>query len=79
MEVYPADEEPIPGADGRALCRSLRQRGAVDPVFIDHGEDVIGLLGGVLRDGDVLLTQGAGNIGGLSTRLAQMKLKLSSK
>ncbi len=76
MEVYPADEEPIPGADGRALCRSLRQRGAVDPVFIDHGEDVIGLLRGVLHDGDVLLTQGAGNIGGLSTRLAQMQLKL---
>ena len=75
MEVYPADEEPIPGADGRHLCRSLRQRGSVDPVFIDHGEDVISVIARVLTDGDVLLTQGAGNIGGLSAQLAQMKLK----
>ena len=75
MEVYPADEEPIPGADGRNLCRSLRQRGQVDPIFIDHGEDVLSVLSHVLRDGDVLLTQGAGNIGALSARLAQAKLK----
>ncbi len=76
MEVYPADEEPIAGADGRSLCRSLRQRGRVDPIFIDHGEDVLQVLSGVLRDGDVLLTQGAGNIGALSSRLAAVDLKL---
>lgn len=76
MEVYPADEEPIAGADGRNLCRSLRQRGLVDPIFVDHGEDIISLLADVLKDGDLLLTQGAGNIGALSSRLAQMKLKV---
>ena len=76
MEVYPADEEPISRADGRNLCRSLRQRGQVDPIFIDHGEDVIPVLAGTLRDGDILLTQGAGNIGALAARLAKMKLKL---
>ncbi len=79
MEVYAADEDPIPGADGRSLCRSLRQRGGVDPVFVDHGEDVLGLLRGVLSDGDVLLTQGAGNIGALSAQLAQIQLKLASQ
>lgn len=79
MEVYPADEDPIPGADGRSLCRSLRQRGGVDPIFIDHGEDVSQVLTGVLRDGDVLLTQGAGNIGVFSSQLAKMNLKLPGK
>lgn len=76
MEVYPADEEPIAGADGRSLCGSLRQRGKVDPVFIDSGEDVASVLAGVLKDGDILLTQGAGNIGALSSELAKKQLKL---
>jgi len=76
MEVYPADEEPIPGAGGRNLCRSIRQRGMVDPVFVDHGEDVLEMLVRVLRDGDILLTQGAGNIGALAARLASKELKL---
>lgn len=79
MEVYPADEEPIPGADGRSLCRSIRQRGQVDPVFIDHGEDVMDVLARELKDGDILLTQGAGNIGALSAQLADMKLKFKVK
>jgi len=79
MEVYPADEEPIPGADGRSLCRSIRQRGLVDPVFIDHGEDVMSVLARELKDGDVLLTQGAGNIGALSAQLAEKKLKLKGE
>jgi len=79
MEVYPADEEPIPGADGRSLCRSIRQRGLVDPVFIDHGEDVMSVLARELKDGDVLLTQGAGNIGALSAQLADKKLKLKGE
>ena len=35
MEVYPAGEKPIPGADSRALCRSIRQRGGVEPIYID--------------------------------------------
>ena len=79
MEVYPADEEPIAGADSRNLCRSLRQRGQVDPIFIDHGEDVFSVLADVLQDGDVLLTQGAGNIGALATRLAQSQLELQQQ
>lgn len=79
MEVYPADEEPIPGADGRSLCRSIRQRGLVDPVFIDHGENVMSRMARVLRDGDILLTQGAGNIGALSAQLADKKLQLKGE
>ena len=79
MDVYAAGEEPIPGADGRSLCRSIRQRGQVDPIFISRPEEVEQVLAGVLHDGDLLLTQGAGDIGALAVRLGQSKLALSGE
>jgi UDP-N-acetylmuramate--alanine ligase len=69
LEVYPAGEEPIQGADGRTLARAIRMRGRVDPVFVDAPERLVEALKGVLEDGDVLLTQGAGNVGALSASL----------
>ncbi|WP_028116202.1 UDP-N-acetylmuramate--L-alanine ligase [Ferrimonas senticii] len=75
MEVYSAGEEPIPGADSRALCRSLRQRG-IDPVYVPSPEALPALLAEQMRDGDVVLTQGAGNIGELAKRLAQLQLSV---
>jgi UDP-N-acetylmuramate--alanine ligase len=69
LEVYPAGEEAIPGADGRALSRSIRQRGIIDPIFVPGTEDVPEVLAGVLRDGDVVLTQGAGNVSALAQAL----------
>jgi UDP-N-acetylmuramate--alanine ligase len=65
LEVYPAGEEPIAGADSRALARGLRQRGQVDPVFLETVEEVPSVLADLLADGDVLLTQGAGDVGSL--------------
>lgn len=62
-EVYTAGEDPIPGADGRSLCGSIRQRGKIDPVFVDEAEELPDLLATLLRDGDLLLVQGAGSIG----------------
>ncbi len=67
LEVYPAGEEPIPGADSRSLTRSIRQRGQIEPIFAESIDEVPALLRDVLRDGDVVITQGAGNI----ARLAQ--------
>jgi UDP-N-acetylmuramate--alanine ligase len=67
LDVYPAGEEAIPGADSRSLSRSIRQRGTLEPVFAESIEDVPGLLGSLVEDGDVVVTQGAGNI----SRLAQ--------
>ena len=75
MDIYPAGEEPIAGADGRSLCRSIRQRGQVDPVFVERGEDVARLLQNLLRPGDLLLTQGAGDVGMISADLAERKLQ----
>ena len=63
LEVYAAGEEPIANADGRALTRAIRMRGHVDPVFCQSVENLADTLSGLLKDGDVLLTMGAGNIG----------------
>jgi UDP-N-acetylmuramate--alanine ligase len=71
LDVYPAGEEPIAGADGRALARTVRLRGKVEPIFSESVEALPEALGDVLRDGDVLLTMGAGNIGAMAARLPE--------
>ncbi|ERS13786.1 UDP-N-acetylmuramate--L-alanine ligase [Alloalcanivorax xenomutans] len=71
LEVYAAGEEPVPGADARALCRSIRQRGQVEPVFVDDPAKLPALLENLLRDGDLLVTQGAGNVGTIARDLAE--------
>lgn len=76
LEVYSAGEAPIAGADSRNLCRSIRSRGQLDPVYVAEPSDLAGCLADVLQDGDVVLTQGAGNIGGLVKQLAAMKLNI---
>ncbi|WP_111657270.1 UDP-N-acetylmuramate--L-alanine ligase [Isoalcanivorax indicus] len=70
LDVYAAGEEPIPGADARALCRSIRQRGQVEPVFVEDPDKLPGILEKLLRDGDLLVTQGAGNVGAIARQLA---------
>jgi len=62
-EVYAAGEAPIAGADGRAICRAVRSRGVVEPVFVESVDDLADSLRAVLHDGDVVLTMGAGNLG----------------
>ena len=66
LEVYSAGESYIPGADGRALCRAIRQRGQVEPIFVENPADLTAALLPVLLDGDMVLMQGAGNIGQLA-------------
>lgn len=71
LDVYSAGESIIPGADGRSLCRNIRQRGKVDPIFVEHPQDLPIALQNVLQDQDIVLTQGAGNIGAISAELAK--------
>jgi len=73
LEVYPAGEDPIPGADSRSLSRSIRQRGQTEPIFVESPDEVASVLAGVLRDGDVVITQGAGNIGRLAQELKALQ------
>ena len=70
-EVYAAGEAPIVAADGRALARSLRVAGRVDPVFVENIADVPQTILEVARDGDVVITMGAGSIGGVPGKLVQ--------
>lgn len=71
LEVYAAGEAPIPGADGRALSRAVRARGMVEPVFLEDLQEAPALLAGILADGDLLLTLGAGSIGRFAAALPQ--------
>ena len=68
-EVYAAGEAPIPGADGRAICRAVRGRGNVEPIFVDKVEGLAESLADVIRDGDVIVTMGAGHISAISHEL----------
>ncbi|MCP5150553.1 MAG: UDP-N-acetylmuramate--L-alanine ligase [Ectothiorhodospiraceae bacterium] len=70
LEVYPAGESPIAGADARALCRAVRARGRVDPVFCPRVDNLADLLPDIVADGDVVLTLGAGDIGTAAPELA---------
>ncbi len=68
-EVYAAGEPPIKGADGRAICRAIRSRGKVEPVFVEKLTNIAAALQAVLRPGDVIVTMGAGHIGAVAQKL----------
>jgi len=68
-EVYAAGEAPIAGADGRAICRAVRTRGLIEPVFVERVDNLGESLRSMLRDGDLVLTMGAGNIGAVAQDL----------
>ncbi|MEK9542870.1 MAG: UDP-N-acetylmuramate--L-alanine ligase [Luminiphilus sp.] len=70
LEVYAAGEEVIAGADGRSLARSIRQRGSIEPIFVPDPDGVPEVLRHVLEPRDLVLTQGAGNVGQLARLLA---------
>lgn len=71
LEIYPAGEAPIAGADARSLARGIRARGKVEPVYVKAVAELPEALSGVLEDGDVLLTIGAGDIGNAPALLLQ--------
>ena len=69
-DVYPAGEAPIVAADGRALARAVRVAGRVEPVFIEAVGDMAAAVRDIARDGDVVLTMGAGSIGSVPGQLS---------
>ena len=68
-EVYAAGEQPIVAADGRALAHALRVGGKIEPIFVELMADMPATLMGVVRDGDVVITMGAGSISGIPNKL----------
>ncbi|CAM3750674.1 UDP-N-acetylmuramate:L-alanyl-gamma-D-glutamyl-meso-diaminopimelate ligase [Xenorhabdus thuongxuanensis] len=77
LDVYAAGETPIPGADSRSLCRTIRSRGKLDPIFVSEPEQVSIILSQVIENNDLVLVQGAGNIGKIARNLAETKLQPS--
>jgi UDP-N-acetylmuramate--alanine ligase len=69
-DVYPAGEAPIVAADGRALTRALRVGGRIEPVFVEDVSEMPAAIRAIARDGDVVLTMGAGSIGQVSPLVA---------
>ena len=70
-EVYAAGEAPIVAADGRALARAVRVAGRVEPVFVETVAELPEAIRTIAREGDVVLTMGAGSIGAVAAQLAQ--------
>ncbi|WLI89857.1 UDP-N-acetylmuramate--L-alanine ligase [Massilia sp. R2A-15] len=68
-DVYAAGEAPIAAADGRALARALRVGGKVEPIFVESIADMPATIMNVVRDGDVVITMGAGSISGIPNKL----------
>jgi UDP-N-acetylmuramate--alanine ligase len=68
-DVYPAGEAPIVAADGRSLARAVRVAGKVEPVFVEDIAEMPEAIRRVARDGDVVLTMGAGSIGNVPAQL----------
>ena len=71
-EVYPAGEEPIAQADGRALMRALRVEGKVEPIFVDNIADMPQAVLNTVRNGDVVLNMGAGSIGQVPAKVVAL-------
>lgn len=78
LEVYSAGEPVIEGADSKALCRSIRQRGQIEPIYVADKEELPVLLAKTMADGDIVLTQGAGNIGQIARQLQDSKLNIQA-
>jgi UDP-N-acetylmuramate--alanine ligase len=76
-EVYAAGEAPIAGADGRAICRAVRSRGQLEPVFVERVEELAAAVRDLLRANDLLVTMGAGNMNVVSHALPAQLARLS--
>ncbi len=70
FDVYAAGEAPVEGADGPGLCQALRARGAGELLWLHRPPDLIAALPALIRDGDILVTLGAGSIGALGPEIA---------
>jgi UDP-N-acetylmuramate--alanine ligase len=63
LDIYAAGEKPIPGADAHALCRAIRVRGRLDPIFVANPTELVPTLNGIAKDHDLVMFLGAGSIG----------------
>jgi UDP-N-acetylmuramate--alanine ligase len=79
LDVYTAGEDAIPGAGSKNICGSIRQRGGIDPIYVESIEEIPQLLGELVRGDDLVMTQGAGSVSKLVAMLAESKLQRQSE
>lgn len=79
LDVYPAGEAPIATADSKSLARSIRQRGKIEPIYVGDVARLAEILNVQLQDDDMVITQGAGNIGAIAKTLSIHSLLVGSK
>ncbi len=69
-DIYPAGEAPIAAVDGQTLAQAVRTAGKVEPLFVKAVADLPAAVMSRVRDGDVVITMGAGSIGAVAPVLA---------
>ncbi|MFQ6604541.1 MAG: UDP-N-acetylmuramate--L-alanine ligase [Fidelibacterota bacterium] len=70
-DIYPAREEPIPGVSGKLVADAGRRSGHRNAHFIPDFAGVQDLLDDILKEGDMVITIGAGSIWRFSEQLVQ--------
>ena len=76
LDVYAAGEEKIIGADSKSLCRSIRNRGKIDPIFVKDKSTLCSVIENKADNNDIILTQGAGDVSQICTSLINQWRKL---
>ncbi len=79
FDVYSAGEAPIPNIDSKALSRSIRQRGKIDPIYVKDIAEALDVIPDIIQDGDILVTQGAGDVDQTLLRLIKLAEKKAKK
>jgi UDP-N-acetylmuramate--alanine ligase len=62
LEIYPANEQPIARINSSSLANAIRKRSSLDPVVIKDGKEILTVLPNIIKNDDVILTLGAGDI-----------------
>ncbi|PSW43087.1 UDP-N-acetylmuramate--L-alanine ligase [Photobacterium phosphoreum] len=78
LDVYSAGETPIAGADSRSLCRTIRSRAKIDPIFVPQADNLPAILANIIKNDDLVLTQGAGDVGKIARQLAELQLNIAA-
>nr|WP_255555798.1 UDP-N-acetylmuramate--L-alanine ligase [Sodalis sp. CWE] len=76
LDIYPAGELPISGIDGFSLCRTIRNLGIINPIFVSHINKLSMILELVMKNNDLVLIQGAGTIGNIVRKLIENKIQI---
>jgi UDP-N-acetylmuramate--alanine ligase len=71
-EVYAAGETPLVAADGRAMMHALRLAGQTETIFVEQIGDMPQTIMQWARNGDVIITMGAGSIGNVPAAVKQL-------